>query len=80
MIPLAIENTRHPEGQNTRACFFLARAEPGAWVDGLAALFIIARVGYVWCYIADKPSVRSLIWMVGFGATVAIFVVAGLAK
>ncbi len=53
---------------------------PSTWVDGLAALFIIARVGYIWCYIADKPSARSLIWMVGFGATVAIFVSAGMAK
>jgi uncharacterized MAPEG superfamily protein len=42
-------------------------------------LFIIARIIYIWCYITDKASLRSLVWMVGFGATVALFITAGVA-
>jgi len=52
---------------------------PASLIDGLAVLFIVARSIYIWCYIADKASLRSLVWMVGFGATVALFIVAGVA-
>lgn len=53
---------------------------PGATIDGLAVAFIVARIVYIWCYITDKPSLRSLVWMVGLGATVALFAMAGVAK
>jgi uncharacterized MAPEG superfamily protein len=52
---------------------------PGAIIDGLAVLFVIARIIYIWCYITDKASLRSAVWMVAFGATVALFVTAGVA-
>ena len=52
---------------------------PASLVDGIAVLFIAARIIYIWCYITDKASLRSLVWMVGFGATVALFIVAGVA-
>lgn len=57
----------------------LAKASP-AMIDGLAITFIVARIAYIWCYVTDQASLRSLVWMVGLGATVALFVVAGLAK
>jgi uncharacterized MAPEG superfamily protein len=52
---------------------------PASIIDGLAVLFIIARIIYIWCYITDKASLRSLVWMVAFGATVALFITAGVA-
>jgi uncharacterized MAPEG superfamily protein len=52
---------------------------PASLIDGLAVLFIVARIIYIWCYITDKASLRSLVWMVGFGAAVALFIVAGVA-
>ncbi len=52
---------------------------PHAIIDGLAVLFVIARIIYIWCYITDKASLRSLVWMVGFAATVALFITAGVA-
>ncbi|MGC5700345.1 MAPEG family protein [Pseudomonas sp. NFXW11] len=38
----------------------------GWLIDGLAILFVIARVLYVLCYLADRPWQRSLCWGVGF--------------
>ena len=43
------------------------------WLNALAALFILTRIGYVACYLADLASLRTLVWVVGFGLTVAIF-------
>lgn len=39
----------------------------------LAAAFVVSRLAYVWAYVADRPTVRSAIWSVGFFLTVAIF-------
>lgn len=52
---------------------------PGSIIDGLAVLFIIARIIYIGCYLADKATLRSLVWMVGLGATLALFITAGVA-
>jgi uncharacterized MAPEG superfamily protein len=51
---------------------------PASLIDGLALLFILARIVYISCYITNKASLRSMVWMVGFGATVALFIVAGV--
>ena len=45
-----------------------------ATLDGLAILFIVARVAYGFCYIANLATLRSLVWMVGVGAWVTMFV------
>jgi uncharacterized MAPEG superfamily protein len=42
-------------------------------IDLLAAVFIVARIAYGLCYIADKSTLRSLVWLVGFGATVGLY-------
>ena len=46
---------------------------PAGLVTGLALLFVIARVAYVACYIADLSSLRSAVWGVGFLATLGLF-------
>jgi uncharacterized MAPEG superfamily protein len=50
----------------------LAGADP-VWATRLAVLFVAVRVLYIPLYIFDLASLRSLVWAVGFGATVAIF-------
>lgn len=45
----------------------------------LAVTHIAARVVYVALYVADRPTVRSLVWGVGFAATVALLVLAAMA-
>jgi uncharacterized MAPEG superfamily protein len=48
-------------------------AAPQAPVDALALLFLAARVAYTGAYIADQPTIRSIVWIVGWAATLAIF-------
>lgn len=50
---------------------------PAAKVDLLALMFIGARIVYLACYLADLAALRSLVWLVGFGCTLAIFLAAG---
>ena len=49
------------------------QAAPEAKVDTLALAFVAARVAYLGCYLADLATLRTLVWMVGFGCTLAIF-------
>ena len=49
------------------------RGVPQAILDGLAAAFILARLGYIACYFANKPTARSIVWAVGFILNLAIF-------
>jgi uncharacterized MAPEG superfamily protein len=50
----------------------LAGAEPGP-VDTLAVVFVVARLAYVVCYLADQPTLRSTVWTVGSLATLGLF-------
>ena len=43
-------------------------------VDALAVIFIVARAAYVVCYLADWHWARSIVWTIGFVATITIFV------
>ncbi|MGN6389714.1 MAG: MAPEG family protein [Burkholderiaceae bacterium] len=52
---------------------------PQSRIDALAALFIVARLVYTWCYLGNRPSLRSLAWLVGYAAVIALFVVAASA-
>jgi len=46
---------------------------PQARVDGLALLFVAARIAYIAAYVGDRPTLRSLVWGVGLAACVALF-------
>ena len=46
---------------------------PQPRVDLLALVFIAARVAYIACYVADRASLRSLVWLVGLGASFGLF-------
>ena len=49
------------------------RAVPQGTVDKLAVAFLVARILYVLLYLGDRPSLRSVVWSVGFACNVAIF-------
>ncbi len=51
----------------------LAQVET-ALTDALAVTFVLARVGYIVCYVADKATWRSIFWLVGLLSVVALFV------
>jgi uncharacterized MAPEG superfamily protein len=38
--------------------------------------FIAARVAYGLLYIADRPTLRSVVWTVGFACVVGMFIAA----
>jgi uncharacterized MAPEG superfamily protein len=56
------------------------RPAPALIVDVLAGVFIFARMAYVWCYVNDRANARSIVWMIGLGATIAIFSVAAISR
>jgi uncharacterized MAPEG superfamily protein len=41
--------------------------------DTLAIAFIVARLVYIAIYLANQGALRSLVWAVGLGITIAIF-------
>ena len=43
-------------------------------IDALAVIFIVARVAYVVCYLADWHWPRSIVWTMGIVATMTLFV------
>jgi uncharacterized MAPEG superfamily protein len=45
---------------------------PQARIDLLAIGFVIARIAYLICYIANWPSTRSIVWLLGLICVVAI--------
>ena len=46
---------------------------PQARLDLLAIGFVIARIAYLICYIANWPTLRSIVWLLGLICVVAIF-------
>lgn len=51
-----------------------AVAEQGL-VDQLAMAFVLSRVLYTLCYIANWAALRSLVWFVGLGLIISLFLV-----
>ena len=45
-------------------------------IDGLAGLFILLRLVYTACYLADWATARSITWGLGFFTVLALFVTA----
>ena len=44
-------------------------------INVLAVMFITSRLLYIICYLADWAILRSLVWLVGMGLIVGLFVV-----
>ena len=46
---------------------------PEDQVDLLAIGFVLARIVYLVCYVANWPTARSFVWLAGLACVVAIF-------
>lgn len=49
------------------------RQGPQHLIDELAILFVIVRIAYVFTYLGDRPTLRSILWSLGFAINIAIF-------
>ena len=49
------------------------RAGPQRLINELAVLFLIVRIAYVFTYLGDRPTLRSILWSIGFAINIAIF-------
>lgn len=45
-----------------------------ATVGLIASIFLVARIAYVACYLANLATLRSLTWLVGFGSCICLIV------
>jgi uncharacterized MAPEG superfamily protein len=46
---------------------------PQARVDLLAIGFVLARMAFLVCYLANWPTTRTIVWTIGLACVVAIF-------
>jgi uncharacterized MAPEG superfamily protein len=58
--------------------FAMIRGVDADLVNGLAIAFIVCRLVFTWAYIQDKATFRSLVWVVGIGCVVALFIAAAM--
>ena len=49
------------------------RVGPLRLIDELAVLFLIVRIAYVFTYVGNRPTLRSILWSIGFAINIAIF-------
>ena len=49
------------------------RAAPQNLINELAVLFLIVRIAYVFTYLGNRPTLRSILWSIGFAINTAIF-------
>ena len=49
------------------------RAAPQNLINELAVLFLIVRIAYVFTYLGNRPTLRSILWGLGFAINIAIF-------
>jgi uncharacterized MAPEG superfamily protein len=46
---------------------------PQSSLDFLAVGFVLARIAYLVCYVADWSTARSIVWLLGLICVIAIF-------
>jgi uncharacterized MAPEG superfamily protein len=56
------------------------RACPQNLINELAILFVIVRIAYVFTYIGNRPTLRSILWSIGFAINIAIFFLPALRR
>jgi uncharacterized MAPEG superfamily protein len=42
-------------------------------IDLLAVGFVLARIAYLVCYVANWPTTRTIVWTIGIACVVALF-------
>ena len=69
----------HQNGIETFPFFAVAvllaefRLAPQHLIDELAVLFLIVRIAYVFTYLGNRPTLRSILWSLGFAINAVIF-------
>ena len=58
------------------AVLAISRGAEPALLLPLASVFLAARMAYLYCYIADRPTARSGVWLVGMVATLWMYIAA----
>ena len=56
------------------------RVGPLRLIDELAVLFLIVRIAYVFTYIGNRPTLRSILWSIGFAINLGIFFMPALTR
>lgn len=46
---------------------------PQGRIDILAIGFVLARIAYLICYVANWPTARSIVWLIGIICVVSLF-------
>ena len=46
---------------------------PQARIDILAVGFVLARIAYLICYVANWPTTRSIVWLIGIICVISLF-------
>jgi uncharacterized MAPEG superfamily protein len=49
------------------------RLGPLRLIDELAVLFLIVRIAYVFTYLGNRPTLRSILWTIGLAINIGIF-------
>ncbi len=76
----------HQNGIETFPFFAIAvllaefRASPQRLIDELALLFVIVRIAYVFTYLGNRPTLRSILWTIGFAINAVIFFMPALKR
>jgi uncharacterized MAPEG superfamily protein len=55
------------------SCWRNSASAPQHLIDELAVLFLIVRIAYVFTYLGNRPTLRSILWSIGFTINIAIF-------
>ena len=56
------------------------RDAPQRLIDELAVLFLIVRIAYMLTYLGNRPTLRSILWSIGFAINLGIFFMPMLKK
>jgi uncharacterized MAPEG superfamily protein len=49
---------------------------PASTLAPLAGLYVLSRIAYIACYVANRATWRSLCWLVGYALVISLFVLA----
>ena len=50
------------------------------WIDGLALAFLVTRIAFVLAYVADRATLRTVLWNVAMAFNVGIFFLSGFGE
>ena len=58
-------------------CWRNSAPAPQHLINELAVLFLIVRIAYVFTYLGNRPTLRSILWSIGFAINIGDLLPAG---